>query len=76
MHPGPFLKSDVYLHSNGGQLLGTWPNPAGLTSQNFFGRAVAALGGNRFAASSRDAFGNVFGKVYLFDVRGGSTRSW
>ena len=59
-----FEVGNVYLHSNGGQLLGTWPNPAGLTSQNFFGRAVAALGGNRFAASSRDGFG----KVYLFDA--------
>ncbi|MCL4177931.1 MAG: hypothetical protein KJ072_09320 [Verrucomicrobia bacterium] len=59
-----FEVGNVYLHSNGGQLLGTWPNPAGLTSQTFFGRAVAALGGNRFAASSRDGFG----KVYLFDA--------
>ena len=43
----------------------SWANPAGLTSSNDqFGKTVAALPGNRFAASSR----HEFHKVYIFDA--------
>ncbi|MHB1308596.1 MAG: hypothetical protein ACYC23_16065, partial [Limisphaerales bacterium] len=55
---------NVYLHQPNGALLRSWPNPAGPTSQTFFGRAVAALPGDRLAASSREGFG----KVFIFDA--------
>ena len=53
-------------------VLGTWNNPAGPAGSNtFFGRTVAALPGNRFAASSLAS--NVAslldrGKVFIFDA--------
>jgi hypothetical protein len=60
----PFVGS-VHLHDATGVRLGTWPNPDGLTAQNtLFGYRVAALGGNRFAATSISGFG----KVSLFDA--------
>lgn len=43
----------------------SWTNPAGSTSANDqFGKTIAALPGNRFAASSR----NGFRRVYVFDA--------
>jgi hypothetical protein len=53
------------------QVLGTWNNPAGTAGSNtFFGRSLAALPGNRFAASSLSS--NVTsldrGKVFIYDA--------
>ncbi|MBE0540504.1 MAG: hypothetical protein IH623_03875 [Verrucomicrobia bacterium] len=43
----------------------SWTNPAGLTSANDqFGKTIATLPGNRFAASSQ----NGFRRVYIFDA--------
>ena len=66
---GIFLNvGTVHLQSTNGALLRTWPNPLGVTDQNgFFGYAVAALPGNRFAASALPA-APAQGKVYLFDA--------
>ena len=60
----------VYLNGSTGQTLGTWPNPNGATDANaYFGYAVAALGGTRFAASSLDNSGSVF----LYDTSQSNT---
>jgi len=56
---------NVFLHGPQGELIRTWSNPDGPTNQfGYFGFAVAALGSNRFAASSLTDFG----KVFLFDA--------
>ena len=55
----------VFLHDPSGAVLGEWPNPHGATNQGGqFGRALAALPGNRFATSS--SLGR--GRVYIFDA--------
>src|SRR5688572_15214859 len=46
------LVGSVFLHGPDGEMLGEWPNPAGATNSGAqFGRALAALPGNRFAAT-------------------------
>jgi hypothetical protein len=66
-HPGGTAThvGAVYLQGGAGELLATWPNPDGATNQGgYFGHTLAALPGNRFAASSLASPG----KVYLFDA--------
>ncbi|MCI0747734.1 MAG: PA14 domain-containing protein [Verrucomicrobia subdivision 3 bacterium] len=46
------LVGSVFLHGPGGEVLGEWPNPEGVTNVGTrFGSALAALPGNRFAAT-------------------------
>jgi hypothetical protein len=55
----------VFLHGPDGALLGEWPNPDGATNEYWaFGYSLAALPGNRFAASSLAGRG----KVFVFDA--------
>jgi hypothetical protein len=59
------LVGSVFLHGLGGEVLGEWPNPAGATNQGSkFGSALAALPGNRFAATLL----GIRPKVFIFDA--------
>lgn len=61
----------VYLYDASGALTRAWPNPTGtpVRSNEYFGLKIAALPGNRFAASSFAPSGlNSRGKVFIFDA--------